>query len=249
MKIIKVKYLTYLICAIICCGCDGELKMPVYFNGKSSEDLFEDEQEATLADAAAKGKTEIINRLVKEGVNVNATGIKNLTPLMWSLCKRNIKGFKCLLENGADPDIQLDGDTSVVSWAAMASNPYYLKLALKHGGNPNLENPKNKRTPLFESVMYLDSIKHLEILLDAGADINHQDKCGETVLHVAAGQDHYNLIYYLIEKGADPTIKDIWGYTLVYSIEGQLIDPNSEQAKYRLKVVEQLLKRGMKVKP
>lgn len=57
----------------------------------------------------------------------------------------------------------------------------------------------------------IDKIELAELLIEAGADVNAQDKNGYTPLHYAASSAVMTL--YLLYKGADPTLKDNGGYT------------------------------------
>ncbi|KAI9208165.1 ankyrin repeat-containing domain protein [Polychytrium aggregatum] len=50
--------------------------------------------------------------------------------------------------------------------------------------------------------------KAVNTLLDAGAEINKPDKAGNTPLHHALAFGHFDLIALLIERGADPKIKN-----------------------------------------
>jgi glutaminase len=47
----------------------------------------------------------------------------------------------------------------------------------------------------------------------AGADVNIMDYDRRTGLHIAASEGHYEVVLYLLENGADPTIKDRWDNT------------------------------------
>jgi ankyrin repeat protein len=74
-------------------------------------------------------------------------------------------------------------------------------------------------TPLHYAVKAINE-KKVKALVDAGADINAQDKLGKTPLHYAAPIGRYTLVRFLIEHGSDPHLKDKAHKTpLVYAIE------------------------------
>ena len=47
-----------------------------------------------------------------------------------------------------------------------------------------------------------------KVLVDAGAEINRQCEHGRTALHMAAAWGHLDLVKFLLEKSADPSIRD-----------------------------------------
>lgn len=53
----------------------------------------------------------------------------------------------------------------------------------------------------------------LYILLGGGADINPADISGLTPLHLAARLGNESLVRILLEKGANPTMKDMYNFT------------------------------------
>ena len=53
----------------------------------------------------------------------------------------------------------------------------------------------------------------LQILIDSGAQINHQDNDGNTALHYALMGENFELAKFLVGKGADKTIKNNDGET------------------------------------
>ena len=111
----------------------------------SVETMFPDPQVRALAVAAGDGDIEEIDRLVQQGVDVNARGKQSATPLFWALRTWNLNGFTRLLELGADPNLSFQPDGEIPSSEAtvmhLAMRPpitAFLKAALRHGGNPNL---------------------------------------------------------------------------------------------------------------
>lgn len=67
-------------------------------------------------------------------------------------------------------------------------------------------------TPL-HLMAYLGDYNALEVLLDAGADINAKDDAGRTALHVAVMQRQFLSVRCLIKCGADISLKTADGQT------------------------------------
>lgn len=56
-------------------------------------------------------------------------------------------------------------------------------------------------------------LKQVSDLLVQGAAVNHQDYDKRTALHVAACEGHGPIVRELLKAGADPCLRDRWGYT------------------------------------
>jgi ankyrin repeat protein len=56
-----------------------------------------------------------------------------------------------------------------------------------------------------------------ELLIKFGADVNAQNRQGQTPLHIAmnAGHTHADMVKFLISKGARKDIKNVFGWTPV----------------------------------
>jgi ankyrin repeat protein len=228
-------------------GCGNKKRQPELF--------FKDPQVLELVKAASSGDVETIERLVKAGVDVNARGERGLTPLWWTMRSANKAGFKRLLELGADPNVWADEDfatsSSVMTDAVwLATDTEWLELALKHGGDPNLKDLTG-RTPLFRVAISPNRKKVVELLLEAGADVNHQTKrSGDTPLIAAASMNAFDVVWQLIEAGADHRLTD-GGVDLAYQtvLRSQSLDPNSDVGIARIKVAAFLEKNGIDLEP
>jgi uncharacterized protein len=227
-------------------GCnDSRANGPAHQRLKwKAEDFFTDPGVVSLCRAIEAADIAEIDRLVKSGVNVNAKGRANMTPLLWAFpMGENV--FKKMLELGADPNVKLTtrvwtvrltkGD-SVVSASASpeliegpvheqyfydAPMDNYLKLVLQHGGNPNIEDAKGN-TPLYN--LRLSAPQKLEerisMLLKAGAAIDHRNKQGETAV-VSGVYWQAAYVLCLLKAGADYRIADNDGADLVLWLERQ----------------------------
>jgi ankyrin repeat protein len=241
---------------IVVSGCSVNYAKPM-----NATDYFETASLITLADAAQRGQTDKIKHLLAEGVPIDGQGKEGMTPLIWAILHQNMKGVQCLLENKANPNLQMtasklttDGLTdgnSAVSLAAMHEDPWYLGMVLKYGGNPNIVNLVKSITPIFQCIKLFDSshprLEHLKMLIAAGADLNSQDRNGLTPMMTAAMANRYDMVYIMLEAGADPTIKNKWGSTILFQIRTIRTDPEHSLYQWRTKVVELLKAKGIDV--
>ncbi|MBN2145264.1 MAG: ankyrin repeat domain-containing protein [Candidatus Aureabacteria bacterium] len=67
---------------------------------------------------------------------------------------------------------------------------------------------------LLMCAMWNDFPELILYLLEKGVNIDERNKDGETALYKASGNDVY-MVKYLLDKGADPTIKDSKGYSII----------------------------------
>jgi uncharacterized protein len=216
-----------------------------------AEDFFTDRGVISLCKAIEKKDIAGIDRLVKSGVNINAKGRGNMTPLLWAF-PMGEEVFEKMLVLGADPNVNSTGalwpahlyeGTSVMSACATPSlvegamhGEYfhdvpmdnYLKLVLKHGGDPNCQDA-NGETPIF----YLGGNnvpEILRLLRDAGADLNHRNSRGETPLIDAVGKPACAM--HLLKVGADYRLVDDDGWDFVILLQRTKDARESDLQKY-----------------
>jgi hypothetical protein len=212
-----------------------------------------------------------IDRLARAGVNVNAKSRGNMTPLLWAF-PMGEDVFGKMLDLGADPNVQLTEDAmprmlgkgkSVVSAAVELTEGYfhdqivrnatmdnYLEQVLRHGGNPNLEDPDGN-TPIFYATPPERMREKIRLLLDAGADINHRNRQGKTPV-MTDKLWRYDYVLILLEAGADYRTADENGLDSVLWIEwlrmlhngGGLIASESEITRQR-SVIDWLTREGV----
>ena len=212
--------------------------------------FFADRKVAELAEAARDGDLARVDKLVAEGVKLNTKGYEGFTPLIYAMSGATLKGFRRLLERGADPNQQTERGNSAIYYAAFRQDPEALKLSLAFGGNANLRShpkPGPKLDPNGISIEYDDFSptpifaailgrrpENVRILIKAGADINARDTGGGTPLVAADRTCCYDVMYVLLEAGADFRAKDKLGHTVLYYMRHYpLHGPNKELAKAR----------------
>ncbi|HNQ77983.1 MAG TPA: ankyrin repeat domain-containing protein [Acidobacteriota bacterium] len=235
---------------------------------KELREYFADEKVVELILAANKGDIKKIDSLVSQGADVNYIGKDNVTPLIAAFSSLNIKGFKRLLEHGANPNIATSEGESVIWFAAMGGEISketlpFLELCLQHGGDPNWVfrkryedgvNHFDDGRPLIAAViMYNErAMEALKLLLNSGADINMKDKDGNNALWHAAG-GHYEILLYLLQAGADYAANNNYGRSFIWDLEksptisfGDEKDM-AQQKEWKKKVIAFLKEKGIEV--
>ena len=200
-------------------------------------EAFEDERVQALALAAEKGDLKRIDRLIDAGVDVNYVGKHGVTPLLCALAAPTTDSLERLLQHGADPNTQLADGTSVMSdVAGKRDGQRWLEIVLDHGGDPNLLDTRNRHipndTPLFDAIR-ANNFPGVELLIDAGADVNYRNGQHKTPLDCTLQFYHFQIAQVLIEAGADFRANDAFGRSLLLAIvdkeSSRLLDDESER--------------------
>ncbi|KAK7991271.1 hypothetical protein PG988_000065 [Apiospora saccharicola] len=133
------------------------------------------------------------------------------SPLTAALAERHLDCARALLEVGADPNIMGPNGPALVYAAATQSLDIcrlgykrrleMAKLLLQLGANVNSSEPKS-RSPLLEvfCIDDPDKLAIMELLLEHGADINHEDDEGFRPAHMAVSQPDTALVRRLLRE-------------------------------------------------
>ncbi len=202
--------------------------------GWKAEDYFDDQQVIALCQAIEADDVEEMERLIAAGADANATGKKGMTPLLWAFPDRKLERFRCLLEQGADPNVFFGSSfgvpqhasfqsmavpgfgrtgcrpgQSVTHLAARCDLPEYFHLVMAHGGDPNLLDRNTGEAPLdlvIDRTLH-DGRERVQVLIDKGADLNRYCKYRRKYPTMAAVQaDRFDIALDLLKAGADPTL-------------------------------------------
>jgi len=187
--------------------------------GWKAESFFKDPQVIALCQAIQANDLPELDRLVASGVDVNAKGEGNMTPLLWAFPDNQLPRFQRMLDYGADPNVVVTtnlnapgaisvGD-SVMHLCARTHFPGYFEAVMRSGGDPNLKDGKG-HTVIHAIIMtgVPDAMNRISMAIEHGADINAYDASGATPVYLAIGWfGQYDLALLLLERGADPTIE------------------------------------------
>jgi hypothetical protein len=143
------------------------------------------------------------------------------TPLHIAAQFDNIDSMQYFLEKGADIDFIAEGETPL-AFAAKRNNAKAAEFLLKHGASVDL----GSQSPLWlasASREMENNIETMQLLVDAGADVNFKIDIGRTPLHLAVAYSAYNpdikkRVDFLIKNGANINAQKNDGTTLLDSL-------------------------------
>ena len=182
-----------------------------------------------LVRVSQAGDLDRVRTLVDSGADVNSIGEHGIGPLL----TKSAKVMEFLLSRGADPNLQTNesGDPVLVGIAYL-NELDCVRLLLQAGANPNALVNGTDETALHavlaipkEGAATATQCALVQLLVEHGAEVNRQTRpgvpClafwrdvrtrGETPLHRAAAFASEETVRFLIDAGADRTIRDVNG--------------------------------------
>ena len=131
------------------------------------------------------------------------------TPLHIAAGMNRVEIAVFLINRGAKVNAQDRWKRTPLFDAVTSKHKKITKILIEHGAKLGLQD--------LELALHLNrvvverDIEQLHLLVQAGVDLNVSDYDDRTPLHVAGDLGHSNVWKYLIEKGANPKKKDVWG--------------------------------------
>lgn len=104
-----------------------------------------------------------------------------------------------------------------LAYAAGAPETFGLEILLAYGAE--MDNEALFRAIAARNHPEKDHTVHMKILLDHGADVNHLSVRWGTPLQYAVLAGRKDMVRYLLERGADPTISTAWGTPAEYALK------------------------------
>ena len=234
--------------------------------------LFQNTPVFELAKAVYLNQEERIEYLVlKEKLDINFQEKKyGQSLLMITISNHQYETCKKLLELNADVNLYdtYNGTSAIIMASEINDgsgiNTKFLKLLLKYGANPSdIEIGERKhgnsirQTPLiscFQAIPNKSQLENIKILLNAGANINYKDEYGNCVLRHALISENMEVVYFLLQNGADfsgvfidrSDFSDHDEKLYIQDVLKELnIPKSSEKYEYKQKIIEFLKSKGV----
>ena len=170
-----------------------------------------------LSFAALYGNQNLVKYLISlPQINLDSRDKDGDTPLSLATYSNHSQIVEILLERGADPSVQNNNGDTALRIAATLGHFVISKLLIEKNSNVTNLKGLNKSTPLIAAAQnsHIDIVHYLASLPQT--NLNSQDNDGFTALMWTAFNDHPETVNFLLQKGADPSIKDSEGNNALY---------------------------------
>lgn len=155
---------------------------------------------SALGVASAMGHREIVQLLLDRGAKVDMAGLSDLIP---PVARCYFKTVQILLEHGANPNLEDEGDPrryTSLQHAVGAGNVAMTKMLLDKGAINNAGQDDTQETPL-DIAVRKGHLGIIRILLETPSYIGARDRVGRTLpLHFAAERNHLNMMRLLLQS-------------------------------------------------
>jgi ankyrin repeat protein len=155
--------------------------------------------------AAEKGYAKVVARLADAGSGPGATAADGSSALHYACRRANLGCVEELLGRGVDPLVRDSMGLTPVHYATRQGHIETLKTILRHTKSAADARDFKNLTPLHVAADE-GCAGALEVLLDAGADVDALDADSWTALHYACRSFDKDCVEVLLERGAAPSV-------------------------------------------
>jgi ankyrin repeat protein len=175
-----------------------------------------------LMEAAWCDNPEALQLLIDNGARVNDTNTIGDTALILAVDGgAGISTLRILVDNNANANVaDRYGDTPLILAAKNGDAPA-LAILLDHGASTEAQNDDGD-TALITAIAQGNNTPAMVTLIDRTANLDTTNNNDSTALIEAATRGYLDVVRRLLEKGADPGIKDTDGMTaLDWAVENE----------------------------
>lgn len=160
-------------------------------------------QNKLLRSACIDGDHQLAKRLIENGADIEAFDERSFTPLHLAARHGNHEAMVVLVGLGAKMDSQnWSGDTALhLAARARYGHTGLVQALVRLGADLEAIN-HDKRTPLIVATI-AGYDRTVDVLLKLGANAEHRDSAGDTVIHYAGQREHRRLVQARGDGGAN----------------------------------------------
>lgn len=159
------------------------------------------------------GKNFRIIDMLKSHIDMDTQNHLGVAPLHVAACCGTRRSVERLIEFGAQVDIRDNKGNTPLHYSARDLNKSTASALLRKGADPNATNDEDQSPLHFVALQKSPKSKnYIHLLMGLGADPNLVDKENRTPLHYASIEHSERNLKYLLDKGADSSIEDAFGF-------------------------------------
>jgi ankyrin repeat protein len=165
-----------------------------------------------LIGAIGTDEDKVVGDILAKGADPNLTSLEGLlpfkrTPLAFALTNKKVKVIKKLLDAGANINIIDEGSKySLLCAAILTGKPEILHAFIEKHPDLDIQNTDGDRNTALITACIINNIDLVEILVEAGANLNIRNTKGKTALDYAYTVLNFLIVEYLTDHGAETTL-------------------------------------------
>jgi len=169
-----------------------------------------------------------LQELLSNGADANYKNNEDMNALQLAVLKKDIMMVRMLIKYVKNLNSRTNMGSTALHDACNFQLGEIVRILLENGADPNIPETEYDFYPIFYSVVY-NNIDITQLLINYGANPNHQDYLGNTIIHYAILNNHITILDYIMNhyviksKSNDIYTEDINDKS---DITGNHIDPN-----------------------
>lgn len=172
--------------------------------------LLDEEGYSALHWAIQEGYQEIVRLLIESGADLEKKNIEGFSPLHIALLDNQTDIAIDLINQGISLDIDNSGYSALHVVSSKTGNSKILKrLCIEKKYLNKFDQNGEGYTPLHYAAQE-NKVKCINVLIEAGANVNIETKEGFTPLHIAAGEGHVKAVEALIKGKANVEAENVF---------------------------------------
>ena len=169
-----------------------------------------------------------LQELLTNGADANYRNNENMNSLHLAVLKKDATIVKMLIKYVKNIDARTSKGSTPLHYACNFQLLDIVKILLDNGSDQNIADLEYDFYPIFY-VVVLNNVLITKLLIDHGANPNHQDYSGNTIIHYCIYHNHLEILDYIMEhypiktKDIDVFVEDI---NKKEDVRADHIDPN-----------------------
>ena len=176
-------------------------------------DAFDDNNETPLMIAAYNGFPAMTRYLITAGAKIELKSDDGMTALHLATQNGHLECAHIILGSNKLPrnhiNVKDDGGWTPLVWACEHKHEPVIRYLLEQGCDPFTTDVE--MNVALHWAAFSGSRSTVELLLAAGSNVNAKNGIGETPLHIALRQDHYECALHLVTRGGRLDIQNNQG--------------------------------------